>query len=110
VRHFVRELSLVVAHGRKRVFHALPRLLTAIIELGADCLKLDDGAGKKGAGPAGAMLDRLQRALTTHYPTVRFSCAWLQSSVYKQLVNTLAAWRHVVCSSPLCSRAVAGHS
>ena len=73
VHHIIREYTLVVTHGRKRVFHALPRLLTALIEHGGDVARISEAAaGKRSADPtAAAMLHRLNKQATREQAHVR---------------------------------------
>ena len=64
---------IVAGHGRKRVFHALPRLLTALIEHGSDVARITEAAaGKRSAdATAAAMLNRLNKHATEEQVNVR---------------------------------------
>lgn len=74
VRPIIVAYSNVVIHGRKRALHALPRLLTALVEYGADVMKIEAALSAKGSsGTAAAMLDRLTQAVAQQNGEVR---AW----------------------------------
>ena len=77
VRPIIAAYSNVVIHGRKRALHALPRLLTALVEFGADSVKVDAAlAGKGASGAAAAMLERLKQAAEQHLGEVRLCQRW----------------------------------
>ena len=72
LRDIVVEFGAVVQHGAKRLFHALPRLLTVLVEYGNDAVVLEEAArGKRPAAEAAAMLDRLHRARKERHDSVR---------------------------------------
>lgn len=65
----IREYSQVVLHGSKRVQHALPRLLTLLIEFGHDAHRLTQGQSSD-TGSA-LMFTRLKNSVTQQSPIVR---------------------------------------
>jgi hypothetical protein len=76
MRHLVSAYSSVVHHGSKRAFHALPRLLTAMIEFGTDVSRIEAAAAaaRQPAGAAAEMLERLKLAVNQHSDSVRALC------------------------------------
>jgi hypothetical protein len=73
MRHLVSAYSSVVNHSSKRAFHALPRLLTALIEFGTDVVRIEAAAAaaRQPAGSAGEMLERLRLAVNQQSDPVR---------------------------------------
>ena len=73
LRDLIGALCAVVQHGTKRLFHALPRLVTLLVEYGDDILRLEEAGGGKAkpAEEAGAMLERLLRVRKERHDAVR---------------------------------------
>jgi hypothetical protein len=73
MRHLVSAYSSVVHHGSKRAFHALPRLLTAMIEFGTDVSRIESAAAaaRQPIGAAGEMLELLRLAVNQQSDSVR---------------------------------------
>lgn len=68
----IREYSQVVLHGRKRVQHALPRLLTLLIEFGHDAHRISQQQQTQHADPTSLMMfNRLRNSVQQQSQIVR---------------------------------------
>jgi hypothetical protein len=70
----VREYGQAAIHGTKRVLHALPRLLTVLIEFGHDAQHVADA--KQASSGGQTMLASLKASLEKHSDAVRASKPW----------------------------------
>ena len=67
----IKEYSQVVLHGNKRVQHALPRLLTLLIEFGHDAHRISQRQAQPTAASSVVIFNRLKSSVTQQSQIVR---------------------------------------